>query len=145
MPGYKQISITLPETLLSQIESRVDSCGPYDNRSQLIAECLDRYLRAIDSAKKNLLGMMSDAELNYIMDCNNGTIYTASTVTLIYANIEDSQEDGLSEKWEVDGKSLAAKIRDLDYIHCAALVDAIGKFWQSVSAGNQLEVRDALR
>ena len=80
-------------------------------------------------ARARLVGQFSAGELALIADSSNGTRWDAYSVPLLYANVEDGLDDGLAEKWEVEGAALVAKLRALSYIEAAAIVDAVERWW----------------
>ncbi|QOX80919.1 hypothetical protein FY034_18125 (plasmid) [Trichlorobacter lovleyi] len=48
----------------------------------------------------------------------------------LWASIEGAAEvDGLSEKWEIDGKELAYKIKAMSYVQQCAIIEVASLFW----------------
>jgi len=126
MPVSKQ-SISLMPSVQAQVLVRVDATrGAF---SAVIGESLDRYFESLRRARARLVGQFSAGELALIADSSNGTRWDAYSVPLLYANVEDGLDDGLAEKWEVEGAALVAKLRALSYIEAAAIVDAVERWW----------------
>jgi hypothetical protein len=75
----------------------------------------------------------SEPELNALRDCCNGTLFEPAQLIdgAILANFEDSAEDGLYGKWEIDGQVTAAKLAALTYPEQVALVEAIEQWWRT--------------
>jgi len=76
----------------------------------------------------------SEAELNAFRDCCNGTIFGVAELIdgAVLANFEDSAQDGLYEKWELDAPATIAKLRELSYSDQVALVENIELFWRKM-------------
>lgn len=120
-------SVSLAPEIQAQIQARVDATrGAF---SAVIGESLDRYFEALRRARARLVGQFSGGELALIADSSNGTLWSAASIPLLYANVEDSLDDGLAAKWEVDGPALVNKLRGLSYIESAAIVDAVERWW----------------
>jgi hypothetical protein len=114
-------------------------------RSETIADSLDRYFLALQDARRTLKEQLTESELSLICDSCNGVIHTADTLSMLWGGIEDSIGlDHLDEKWEVDGKKLVKKLRDLSYIESCALTDAVERFWKAVSAGKNPKTGEIL-
>jgi len=87
---------------------------------------LERYLYLLQVSMPDF----SEAEASLIVDALNGTIFHKETVSLLWAEIEDaSRSGGLAEKWQIDGASLLARLRDLTPFEALAVVDAVEQFW----------------
>ncbi len=123
----KKQSVSLLSEIVAQVEQRVDAVrGGF---SGTISECLARYFEALRRARAELRAVFSDGEVALLCDVLNGSLMQSYSVPLLYAEVEDSLSDGYAEKWEVDGPALVAKLRGLSYIQCAALVDAVERWW----------------
>lgn len=126
MPVTKQ-SVSLAPEIQAQLQARVDATrGAF---SSVIGESLGRYFEALRRARARLADQFSPGELALIADSSDGTLWSAVSVPLLYANVEDSLVDGLAAKWEVDGPALVTKLRGLSYIECAAIIDAVERWW----------------
>jgi hypothetical protein len=88
---------------------------------------LERYYKMMAAALKRI--DLSRDEAALLADLFNGTIWTAETANLLYAQVEDSIPDGYPEKWSVDAAALVAKLRKLNGFQCLAIVDALERFW----------------
>jgi hypothetical protein len=77
------------------------------------------------------LPVVSEAEASLLVDALNGARHVEpSTIALLWAEIADACEDGLAEKWGVDGAAFVARLRELDYAQCVAVVDAVERYWR---------------
>ncbi len=84
---------------------------------------LERYYEVVRRA----LPTFGRQEALAILDATNGTAFDATTVTLVWADVDETE--GLGEKWGVDHAALVARLRGLSYAECVALVDACERFW----------------
>lgn len=100
-----------------------------ENVSKAVNDGLARYYYLLKRARVELRAKLSAREVALICDACNGTLWQAYSLSLLPAEIEDSLEDGLAAKWEVDGPALVEKLRGLDLLELAALVDAVERFW----------------
>lgn len=91
----------------------------------------DRYLEIL--RRTRVARRFSEAELNALRDCCNGTWFEPAQLIdgAILANLEDSEIDGLYEKWAIDGAALAAKLRELSFADQVALVEEIEQWWRT--------------
>jgi hypothetical protein len=66
-----------------------------------------------------------------VMDALNGIwLHDTSPLTSIWAEVYDADRlNGLGQKWGVDAKALAQRIREYDYATLVALVDAVERWW----------------
>lgn len=110
-----------------------ESLKDADSISGRLGQICDRY--AETNRRARIAQRFSEAELNAFRDCCNGTIFGPAQLIdgAILANFEDSEPDGLYEKWGIDGKATAAKLRTLTYPDQVALVEDIETFWRSVA------------
>lgn len=139
MAHRPRMSITITEAVLSEIDARGEE------RSGVIDRDLGRYYEALRRTRRALRELLSEDELSLITDARNGTaMMDAGSVQMLAAEIEDSLEDGLADKWDVDGPDLVARLRGLPYIQCAALVDAVERHWERVGRGEQPPIAGVL-
>ena len=135
----RKVSIHIPDWA----DEMLDSYGPDNSRSGTIAGLLGRYRDITDAACPTL----SEAEWCCICDANNGCGLTfllgSDHFQSLWANVADSEPDGLGEKWGVDLMALALLLRDLPPAGKAAVWDVAAKFWASPRL-NELPVRDLL-
>jgi len=133
-------SISLPAGIVGEIQDREG------DRSSIITQSLERYFVILTQARRSLRQKLSNDEMAMILDVLNGTIFLDTrSLTLVYAEIDDSLPDGLAEKWHVDGLALVEKLRSLSYTESVALVDAAERWWKTVSDGKQPQPADALK
>ena len=94
--------------------------------SEAVHAILDRYFFMLTLSMPDF----SEAEASLLVDALNGTIFHKETVSLLWANIEDAiRTDSLDQKWQIDGASLLARLRDLKPFEALAVVDAVEQFW----------------
>lgn len=54
----------------------------------------------------------------------------AGLLTAVWAEVYDADRlDGLGDKWSIDARALAERIRDMGYAEVVALVDAVERWW----------------
>lgn len=73
---------------------------------------------------------LSAGEASLIVDALNGTIIDTQTAQLLAYEVQDSLEDGLAEKWGVDGAALVEKIGAWSLAQRLAVCDAAERFWR---------------
>ncbi len=130
MPQHNKIAIYLPDPLLAEVSSRGD------NRSGIISRDLERLYTLYRRALAQVPLTVEEACL--IVDALNGAKLEADTARLLWAEIEDACHlDHLDEKWQVDGRALVQKLRELNEIQAMALVDAAERFWEASDAGER--------
>lgn len=102
-----------------------------DSLSGRLSVIADRYLEIL--RRTRAARQFSDAELNALRDCCNGTWFDPAALIdgAILANVADSREDGLFEKWEIDGEALMAKLRALPFADQVAMVEDIEQWWRT--------------
>ena len=131
-----KLQINITDETTAEIDSRADAANRGIARSASVQESLDRYFYLLKEAKKMLKGKLTGNELALIADVCNGTMFQAWSIPHLYSNIEESIEDGLDKKWDVDGSALVATLEALSNEETFALVDAIELFWRSVSSSS---------
>lgn len=142
MPAEK-LSITLQPSVLESVDARGERGAA--NRSGVISRDLERFYEALRRARAELRKKLSEAEMSAILDNLNG-VWMAEPVSinLIYANVADGLEDGLAEKWKIDGKALVEKLRSLSFIESCALADASERWWNRVANQEDPKFSEAL-
>lgn len=98
-----------------------------DSRGQVARRDLGRYYKALEETLRQI--PLSDREALLICDLSNGTLWDPMTVTMLWAQVADSLEEGYDKKWGVDGEALTQKLRKLNHFQCQAVVDAAERFW----------------
>lgn len=142
MPANK-ISITIGD-VLGEIDARGERGAA--NRSGVINRDLERYYEILRYGLQSLRDRLTDSEMAAILDNLNGC-WMAETVSvrLIYANVEDGLDEGLAEKWQIDGPELVRKLKNLSFAESCALVDAVERWWNRIANGEQPGSEEALR
>src|ERR671922_2751059 len=96
-------------------------------------DSLERYEEILKQARVKLLEIFTEKEMALIIDVLNGTLFSEPiSIHMVYGEVGDGiNMDALDQKWEVDGKALVEKVRNLDYAEKVALVDAVERWWNS--------------
>lgn len=87
---------------------------------------LERYYQSLDTALREI--SLSESEWDYLRDILNGTYIDAATARLLWAEVEDAEEE-YREKWGVNPTDLSGRLRTLSPFQCLAVVDAIERWW----------------
>jgi hypothetical protein len=136
-----RLNVRAPEELFPQLQQR------NDNLSEAIRESLMRYFALMTSGRRQLQGVFTGNEIALIVDVTNGTLFDAvwmeSGGELMSFEVLDSKPDGTWEKWEVDGNTLAEKLKSLNNLQAAALIDAIQRFWNR--RDEQMEIAGGMK
>ena len=122
-----KLNLRAPDNLISQIKAR----GAV---SDAIRTGLERYYYLLWQSRIQVRALLTDAELSLIADVCNGTLWEPWSLSLIAANVEEANP-ATFERWGVDRDALLAKLADLSQTDCAALVDAIERFWSAAGTG----------
>ena len=104
-----------------------------DSISGRLGQICDRYAEI--NRRARIAQRFSEAELNAMRDCCNGTWFEPAQLIdgAVSANFEDSLIDGIAEKWGIDAPATIAKLRELTYPDQVALVEDIEAFWRGVA------------
>ena len=140
-----KFSISLMPNVISEIEARAHATG--GERSATINRMIDRYTTLLNDSRRHLREILTDAEIGLVLDVFNGTLFAEPfSIQLVAKEIEDSLVDGYAEKWKCDGPELVHKLNGLSYADQVALVDAVERWWNRVSAGeSKLKPAEALK
>lgn len=105
MPANKySISIT------PDVEARLPNA---DSRSGSINRGLDRYAELIE---RTPLPEFTPSEWGLVMDACRGTWWEpAANIAALWMGVDDALDDGLSEKWGVDGIALVKRLKGLSF------------------------------
>lgn len=90
---------------------------------------LDRYYRMLHLALSSARLRLTVAEASLVVDVLNGTLTEPHTASLLYAEVAEALEDGVAEKWGVDGPGLVTRLQALTAFEALALADAAERFW----------------
>ncbi len=75
---------------------------------------------------------LSEAEASLVCDACNGTLFDATNLRLLWAEVADAiRLDHLDAKWGVDGHALVERLRSLSPAQTWALVDAVERYWRA--------------
>lgn len=97
----------------------------FANRSGRLNELAERYAALIAEVTPAL----TKGEWCLICDILNASMRTADLGRLLWAEIEDSEPDGVGPKWGVDIKPLAAKVRAMRTGERLAILEVVDRFW----------------
>lgn len=101
-----------------------------DINSGRVNQALDRFAEIL--RRERIEKQFSDAEWNALRDMLNGTL--SEPAELIRGSLamgwEDSIEDGIAEKWDVDPAAMQAKLAALSYVQEVAVVEAVERWWR---------------
>lgn len=104
-------SIRLSGQLASDVEKRVEQDS---ERPGVMRRDLGRYYEAIERAMPSF----TEDEATLLVNALNGTRHAdPAGIALLWAEVAD------------DDPALAQRLRRLSYIECAAVVDAVERFW----------------
>lgn len=107
----------------AEIEIWLDAIAePRESRGIAAARALKLFRTIVDDELQR--ARLMPGELNLIADALQGTFVGATLLRLLWAEIDESLEDGLAEKWGVDGPSLVGRLREMDMAALAAVVIA---------------------
>ncbi len=138
-----KLSISIMAKTLNEIDSRGERGAA--NRSGVIDRDLTRYYEILKYGRQSLRDALSVAEISAILDNLNGVwLSEPVSIRLIYANFADGLEEGLAEKWKIDGPALVEKLKSLPFDELCALADAAERWWNRVANGEQPSFGEAL-
>lgn len=127
MPSQRErLTFRAPAHLQQQINARGR------DESDSIRESLGRYYYLLAQARAELREMLTGPELALLCDAHNGAWWTPESLGVIRWSAEDADPEYF-EKWGVERAVLVDKLRVLTPLQCAALVDAIERYWKASS------------
>lgn len=123
--SYKRSTIHMPAHIVEMIDVDKDAGEKLSPRIGLIIE---RYTTIV----ADHLPELTRGEWCACMDVMNG-MFTGMgdpiATKYLWAEISDALDDGLAEKWEIDGPALVAKLRKLDTASGIAIAEVGRRFW----------------
>lgn len=118
----RKLGIYMSEPLEALISGRQEM----DSLSGRLSTVAERYAWIIEEHKPEL----TEAEWNACRDSLNGTfLKDMFTLKLVWANVDDADDDGLGEKWGIDAKALARRIREMKPAELVSLVESVEAWW----------------
>jgi len=135
----KKSTIYFPDSLL-----KILSDFGVENNSGAICTLIERY----DRITREAVPILTESEWMCFCDIHNGCGVFIATgghdqAPSAWANIADSEPDGMNERWGVSCADLAAKIQALPLVGRIAVWDVAARFWASPKL-NELSARDLL-
>lgn len=96
-----------------------------------VNQALDRYAEIL--RRERVEHVFGEAEWNALRDMLNGAISEPAAMVRgsLAMGWEDSLEDGLAEKWDVDPGALQQKLVALTYVQEVAVIEAVERWWRS--------------
>jgi hypothetical protein len=95
-----------------------------------VNQVLDRYAEILRRERSEQL--FGEAEWSALRDMLNGVI--SEPAGMIRGSLamgwEDSLEDGIAEKWDVDPTAMLAKLRALTFVQEVAVIEAVAVWWR---------------
>lgn len=125
-----------------EIEARVaeNGSGLAFSLGQVAQRDLGRYYAVLRDSLRDV--DLTEGEASLLCDVLNGTLIEEASYRLLWAEIDDSLEDGVAMKWEVDGPALVRKLRAFSPGALMAVADAVEAFWRDP---NRLPMPELLR
>lgn len=111
--------------LAAQLSARSE---PGRSIHQVASRDLERYYQALDLARAQV--KLSEPEASLIVDALNGSFIELTLAQLLEWEIEEALQDGLAEKWGVDGEALVEKLKDYSLLQKMAICDSAEQFWK---------------
>jgi hypothetical protein len=111
--------------------------------SESIREALARYFYMLAEGRRTLSPKLGEPELSLLVDIHNGTFWEPHTLDVVRWAHEDAEPEYF-EKWGVDRAAFTEKMNTLTPVECAALVDAIERFWLASGTGMKVEISSLL-
>ncbi|WP_236213437.1 hypothetical protein [Metapseudomonas otitidis] len=95
----------------------------------------DRYAEIL--RRERIERLFDEAELNALRELLNGTVNEPAELIRgsLRMSWEDAIEDGLAEKWGLDGPATLQKLSALTYVQEVALVEAVERWWRERGNG----------
>lgn len=97
-----------------------------------LAEAANKVLPRYDMIVERARLPFSESEWNALRDCLNGCWLSPFIRGSIAADLEDTLEDGLAEKWGIDGDLLLSKLQGLSLPDEIATAELIERYWVGV-------------
>ena len=72
---------------------------------------------------------LSEGEACALCDVLNSTYVDAHGAGMLWLEVEDALEDGLAEKWGIDGPALVEKLKHMPRARLMAIADAVERWW----------------
>ncbi len=108
------------------VEALIQGRDGMDTLSGRLGAVAARYRAIINAHKPDL----AEAEWDYCRDSLNGVwLMDELSIESVWVNLHDSADDGLGEKWGVDGRALAENVRRMSKASLVALVECVEDWW----------------
>jgi len=125
-----RISAWVPQEIIAALTAR-------GILSEALREVLARYFALLEAARADLRERFAAAELGLLVDICQGTLWEAHTLCMVGQQAADA-EDAHYERWGLERRDLLKKMRGLNLLQRAALVDAIERYWRASATGMRI-------
>lgn len=98
---------------------------------------LDRYYHLL--AAELAVLELTTAEACAIADVLNGSLHQVEIAPPIHWEFADALDEGIAEKWQIDGASLFARLKALTPGQRWAIADAAERWWTSTTTQPELD------
>lgn len=106
--------------------------GADQSLAHVAQDSLERYFTLLAGELRRV--RLSREQALLLCDVLNGTlidpVWAESAPELLAAEVEDSDLDGMGEKWDVDLEEFVTTIRSWSRGQALAVVDAVGRWWK---------------
>lgn len=109
---------------------RTDDRNTFNSLGNLL---LERYFALVRSRVRVIRKTFTEPELQAFLDAANGTDWNPIEVGIqtVALELSDAFEDGLADKWNIDGAAMLAKIEAVDNLTIVALIDFAEYAWRN--------------
>jgi hypothetical protein len=145
MSSSKRFTVHLAEPALQALGQDADL-----GLSGRITEVALRFAALIDDGMPAFTAAewcaLCDSLNGYFLIYDHGTGSDMDPARHAWANVADAADgpDRLGEKWNVDGRALALRMRDMPYLQQVAACEVVRRFWRDPQL-NDLDEVDLLR
>lgn len=101
-----------------------------DTRHAVAKRDLERYYALLRRELRSVRLSREREEVMLLLDISNGTLWEPHSIPMLWSEVEDSLEDGVAEKWGVDGPAFVKRLRGLTAGQAFAVVDALERAWK---------------
>ncbi len=126
-------SVSLPEELMSVVENFPSRHHGLEEFSTKLQEIISDFAAMIGRTKREVLEILTEAEMNYLRDLLNSSLIYADQFpvrTILAGSIEDGDKyEGLGEKWGVNVPALVQKVKNMAEFQAYTAVKMVDEYW----------------